>query len=53
MARANLKLQADRDLLRLKLERKRIQIRRAEDQARLHELAAKIKNADPKKPPPV
>lgn len=49
MARANLKLQADRDLLRLKLEKKRLQIRRAEDSARIAELNMKIKTSDLKK----
>lgn len=50
MARASLKLHADREHLKLKLEKKRLEIRRAEDKAKIAELQAKIVNTNPKKP---
>lgn len=49
MARASLKLHADREHLKLKLEKKRLQIRIAEDRQKVAELGMKIKQNDPKK----
>lgn len=50
MGRTNLKLAAQRELLRLKTEKTRLRIRRAEDQDRIQKINAELNQQQPKKP---
>lgn len=50
MARANLKLHADRELLKKKLEKQRLRIRVAEDRQRIQLINAELNNHKKKAP---